>query len=668
MTQEGTIPKICQDCNRVFSGGLSHCPDDGAELQPLQGYPPIGSIFAERYEIMSILGFGGMSIVYKARHKHMDRIVAIKVLHPTLMNDPVALERFQQESKAAASLTHPNVVTVYDFGISPDGQAFFVMDCLEGTTLDVLIDKEGYVAPDQAIVIFRQICDGLDAAHKKAIIHRDLKPPNIALIPQQDGSILVKILDFGVAKFLPNSSQQALRLTQTGEVFGSPLYMSPEQCLGKKLDQRSDLYSLGCLMYETLTGIPAVIAESFLEALNKHVGEPSKPFKEVAPLLEIPIELETIVFKCLVKDPAQRYQSAFEVKEDLSSLGQLCRSEISPDAKNTIKQTRQSVVLGKRPITINFKTDSKTLTWFSGLTGGLLTVLLAFIFLWPGPHNDPGTPFDKLKWTLAISAAEKFHDTGDYAQSIRCTEFAKAIADKFQDHSTRLLSTLNVQAKIFRDAGQYANLKKVSDEISAISAEKIQLDYEHTLYYINGLMGAKDSISSGIAAVAAEATAERVFAASDNLASIGKYAMQETLLKRCKQVFQILDVRDGETNAKLDWQLADALLLQQRTPDVRTLLVDGLEQARNIKTDSKPICVIQALLRLGIFDKDQSNYTQAEPELEEAVTLSKKQDDKSLAANCLNAYADYFHQLKKDDQAKALFAEADRMNQVSAEH
>jgi serine/threonine protein kinase len=660
MTQEAiNALKICPECQQVYGDNRPICPQDGKTLTLLQGYPPIGATFADRYQIMSLLGSGGMSIIYKARHKLMDRIVAIKVLHPDLINDPVALERFQQESKAAATLAHPNVVTVYDFGISEQGQAFFVMDCLEGPTLDALLEKEGHLPPARALNIFKQICDGLEAAHRKGIIHRDLKPPNIALVPEADGSDLVKILDFGVAKFLPKANQQALRLTQTGEVFGSPLYMSPEQCLGKTLDARSDLYALGCLMYETLTGFPTVIADSFLEALNKHVGEQPKSFKEVAPSLYIPEEIEAVVFKCLAKEPEQRLQSAGEIRDALSRI--VCEQAMAGDLI-TKKLTNPPGQVRVRPITISLKTDSKILTWFAAITGCLLIVNFAFIAFWPGPPDDRGTPLSKLTWQITMSLADSSCGNGNYSAANQLANFAESLAKGFGDNHARLLATLDMKTRILRSSGQYADLEKINDQISTLKAERIRQDYVRTMACLNSLSGRKDGLQKGLDGVTAQASIDKVYRASDDLGSISDFEKQEELLRRCKQVLKDLNVHDEEINANLDWRLADCLLRQQHTLEIRPLLLEALELSRKSKNADTSGSVVQALLKLGIFDKDQSDFPDSNKELQEAVTLSKKQGDKHLAASCLSAYADYFHQLHDDEKARKLFAEANQLD------
>ncbi|MGH9548900.1 MAG: serine/threonine protein kinase, partial [Terriglobales bacterium] len=217
--------KYCPKCYGQYEGGLTHCPDDGAELHGPKDCPLVGTVFAERYVIESVLGLGGMSIVYKAKHRLMNRTVAIKMLHKKLVADVLSLERFKLEAQAASSLSHTSIITVYDFGVTPDGEPFFVMDCLEGENLKELIDRKGAIPWERSLPIFKQICEGLDAAHKKGIVHRDLKPANVVLLKDDDGIEHVKLVDFGIAKILPQSGQQVQHLTQTGEVFGSPIYM-----------------------------------------------------------------------------------------------------------------------------------------------------------------------------------------------------------------------------------------------------------------------------------------------------------------------------------------------------------------------------------------------------------------------------------------------------------
>jgi eukaryotic-like serine/threonine-protein kinase len=307
--------KICLECNRQFTGIVSACPHDGTPLVGVVKDPLVGTTLAGNYEILEFLGQGGMGVVYKARHALMDRIVAIKMLQAALISDSMSVKRFQQESKAASRISHPNVISVYDFGISPTGQPYIVMDFLAGTSLSSIIKTDGQVSVERTIKILAPACDGLHHAHRQGVIHRDLKPSNIVLIEFNGEKDFVKVVDFGVAKITGSTESQ--RLTQFGEVCGSPVYMSPEQCRGEDLDRRSDIYSMGCVIYETLTGQLPILGKSMVETMSRHVTEMPRSFSEARPDLYIPERLEQVVFKALAKSREDRHQSMEELAQDL---------------------------------------------------------------------------------------------------------------------------------------------------------------------------------------------------------------------------------------------------------------------------------------------------------------------------------------------------------------
>ncbi|MGD9681963.1 MAG: protein kinase [Candidatus Obscuribacterales bacterium] len=276
----------------------------------------VGDLVGAHYKIEKLLGFGGMGRVYQARHAHIDRTVAIKTLHEHLASDPSTLERFKLEAEATSSLHHPNLATVYDFGLIGDRVPYIVMEFLDGTSLERVLERRGRIEPDRATRIFVQVASALAEVHKSGIIHRDLKPSNIMLIRKGENAQFVKLVDFGIAKVLEEA--RATDLTLAGEALGSPPYMSPEQCRGMTLDFRSDLYALGCLMYETYTGYKAILADTPMETLMKHVKEvPSRiPFEKSSP--RVGKAVEDIIFALLEKAPENRPGSAEEVKNLLS--------------------------------------------------------------------------------------------------------------------------------------------------------------------------------------------------------------------------------------------------------------------------------------------------------------------------------------------------------------
>ena len=277
-----------------------------------------GQSFADRYEVLSLIGRGGFGAVYKARHTLIGRTVAIKVLHEPAPNS-VLMRRFQVEAQAAANLTHPNIVTVYDFGASATNQLYLIMDFVEGTSLSDVLAEEGHLGVDRALNIFIQSCEALDHAHRRGIIHRDLKPSNIMLTHNEGSGDFVKIVDFGLAKLMAGSEQNE-KLTQSGDLLGTPFYMSPEQCLGEELDSRCDIYSLGCIMYRVLCGTQPIHGKNVLSTLYQQISKDPPSFAESAPELRVPSELERIVFKTLKKDPAARHQSMAELAADLRNV------------------------------------------------------------------------------------------------------------------------------------------------------------------------------------------------------------------------------------------------------------------------------------------------------------------------------------------------------------
>lgn len=310
--------KVCKACRAEVASDLSQCPYDGSALDSAAPDPLLGTVLANNYEILSVLGRGGMSTVYKALHILMNRTVAIKLLQEQLQ-DPLVLGRFQREAQTLSKLKHPNIVTVFDFGTTASGEAFLVMDLVEGTGLDAILVSEGHLTPRRAVPIFIQIGAALAHAHQNNIIHRDLKPGNVCIAKEKDGSDSVRIVDFGLAKFVATDAKSARNLTRPGQVCGSPLYMSPEQVQGKQLDGRSDIYSLGCLMYETMSGVPPFWGEDTFSTMSKHVGSQAAKFN---PGLNVPTALEAIIMRALAKDPKDRFQSAEDLEDALSSFAQ----------------------------------------------------------------------------------------------------------------------------------------------------------------------------------------------------------------------------------------------------------------------------------------------------------------------------------------------------------
>ncbi len=308
---------VCLECRAEYSDrSMTHCLKDDAPLVSIMDVLTPGSIFDDVYRIEKELGSGGMSTVYLAEHLLMNKKVAVKVLQTQFASDVTTIQRFQRESQAASALSHPNLVVVHDFKITEHGQAYLVMEFLEGLSLSELLAGGKPLRWREALVLLGEICDGLEHAHSKGIIHRDLKPGNIMLLPADTAErrFTPKIVDFGLAKVWDRAG---LQLTHTGEVFGSPLYMCPEQCRGEPMDPRSDIYAMGCIMYATLTGEPPFAGSNPMETMIMHITQPPAALPAD---LGVPPWFEKIVHKALAKDPAARFQTVAELKAALGSL------------------------------------------------------------------------------------------------------------------------------------------------------------------------------------------------------------------------------------------------------------------------------------------------------------------------------------------------------------
>jgi hypothetical protein len=268
-----------------------------------------GRLLAERYRLLEKIGEGGAAEVFRAKDQRLDRIVAVKLLRPQLTFDQTSRNRFVIEAKAAAGLSHPNIVDIYDFGEGPDGSMFIAMQYIEGQNLKDILQKRGRLSPAEVVSICQQVCYALSVAHAAGLIHRDVKPQNIMIDPKGN----VRLTDFGIVKAL-----SAPALTQSGMTFGTAAYLSPEQATGAPVGPASDIYALGCVMYEMLSGVPPFTGENPAIVAYKQVWEQPRPLHELVP--EVPPSLEGIVMRCLNKDPERRYPSAQALAEALESL------------------------------------------------------------------------------------------------------------------------------------------------------------------------------------------------------------------------------------------------------------------------------------------------------------------------------------------------------------
>jgi len=307
------VTKVCPQCGGEYETSDRFCPKDGSPLRPKSGGDPlVGRVIADRYLILARLGEGGMGRVYLAEHVKMNRQCAIKVMNPSLVSDSESSQRFAREASNAARILHPNVAAVFDYG-EADKVVYLVMEYVDGESLSSILQKDGALDPRRAIDLARQVADGLHAAHELGIVHRDLKPDNVIVTRNRAGKEIAKVVDFGIAKAMNDSKEDAL--TKSGLVIGTPEYMSPEQLLGDPVDARTDVYALGCILFQSLTGNAAFAADTREQMIRRRLHEPAPHIRDLIPAL--PARLDTLIVHMLARSPGDRVASAAEARDQL---------------------------------------------------------------------------------------------------------------------------------------------------------------------------------------------------------------------------------------------------------------------------------------------------------------------------------------------------------------
>lgn len=305
--------RVCPSCGKHYNRdeATEICVIDGSTTIPVSDREVIGLVLNGTFQVESLVGVGAWSEVYKARNLKTGESVAVKIMHNHLTADRLKVERFRREAEAISKVRDDALANIIDQGSLPSGRPLLIMDFVDGVSLDKYLAENGRLTLAQMKQVLIPVCRALGKAHAAGLIHRDLKPSNITLT-KQNGLYTGKLLDFGLAKIIMHDSGAMASLTASGEVVGTPAYMSPEQCLGGTIDNRSDLYSLGCILYEVLTGRRAIEGKSSFEAMSNHIGKYPNPIWQVCKQANIPPKVEDMIFKLMAKEPDERFSTAEE--------------------------------------------------------------------------------------------------------------------------------------------------------------------------------------------------------------------------------------------------------------------------------------------------------------------------------------------------------------------
>jgi serine/threonine protein kinase len=326
--------KYCPACHRTYPADYNVCPADQSALQSAHELQP-GMVIRNKYEILERIGVGGMGFVYRGRHVTFDEVCAIKIVNDVIAGDANFLQRFQTEAVVTRKLRHPNAVRVDDFDYTEDGRPFIVMELVEGKNVGEILESEGPLGVARAIRVATQVAQALGFAHKLGIVHRDIKPGNIILTTNEQGQEIAKVLDFGIAKLREAVEGAKPGMTMTGMVVGTPLYMSPEQFMGKKagqeIDGRTDLYSLGVVLYQMVTAQLPFEGDTLYSLMMQHMEGSVRPPHELAPELQIPESLSHVILKAIDKSREQRFQTA---EEFVAALGQVTNDDMGSQVAN----------------------------------------------------------------------------------------------------------------------------------------------------------------------------------------------------------------------------------------------------------------------------------------------------------------------------------------------
>ncbi len=555
----------------------------------------------ENIEYLALIGEGGMSRVYKARQKLLDRIVAVKILSHFQIAECKDFERFQQEAKYASKIHHPNIAKTISFGVTEAGQPYLIMEFVEGISLAEELNQNGRLSLGKFRSIFLPLLSALAQTHSEGIVHRDLKSGNIMLCKTDSGEDSVKLVDFGIAKAIAQKVDSTRRLTKSGALIGSPAYMSPEQCLNVSLDGRSDLYSLACIMYETLTGFPPFSGNSPLEVMQKQSEKARPTAAELCHMVDIPAELAEVIIWGLAKNPDQRPVNASAWASKLSIVLEGYDLEKVP----VLRTTRLQKIFSKRQVTV--------LICACSLIGALFVMRIEF----------------KLKTQIVGSEA---------ASVLAKSKHNKLVADTFYEGLLEKAEKEGDQSKITKFLDKLVERYTTTDQyLKAAPLAKRCLEIREEASDHNDI-----EIST------------RLFDLAELYRAQGKYAEAEPLYKRCLEMKEKkLGLKQLESTRCLV-SLADNYMSQAKHNDALTLYKQCLKIKETSLGPTHPE-VGDLVLVLANLYKIQHKQALAEPLYKRCIQLAKTNSDQICLAWSTLGLAELYHNQSEFAKAEPLF-------------
>lgn len=594
--------------------------------------PMVGRKVADRWELTELLGEGSMSTVYKARELATGKPVVLKALHQHLLAKLPNVKRFEQRAKANSNLRHPNINNFYDFYLGPSNEIYLVCEWLSGQSLEDLLSKSGHLPVNRTIDIFIHVCEALEYAHTEKILHRDLKPSNIAVV-KSGGQEQVRVVDFGIAKLLSEESDEVKSnqyITHTREVFGSPLYMSPEQCMGKKLDPRSDIYSLGCVMYETISGKPPFVGKNVLETAYKHMNEAPKPLTADQPDDPVLARFEVVVLKTLAKDADNRYQSVDDLKHDLKLIRSAGDEEWQEQAI-ALKKTQKLKKLETKKLPVSFE----MLVFLA--TSVLLIIVVAvwsLSFLSPDAQDYPAFNND-LIWVVTDKKRDSpVQDFGNREEAARMNlaTVEREKGPECREYADALFNLVDLYIKAGHWADAALHLNHLIDTTKKVGGPMSMGDCYKNLGYCYFMQDEYDEAveASNKAVEQLEKQYGPVSPAMMlPLQVLGDVYTRKKQLDDAQRVYEkLLAITDGMKGrnplefAKASSKLADIYRRQQKFDLAERHYRQGLEWAQNT-IGKENIFVPKSMYGLGLSLMKAEKYKEAEQMFKDALPLAK---------------------------------------------